>query len=127
MSNPTIMVLDLDLNIETTRIVQGLNYEGVYLNIKNGIITVKKGFIWNGCTWARDGERGADGKPVSWKASCVHDALYRELNVPVKRETKDLIFYDELKKVNFKFLKIIPASGMYYLGVRLFANIFNKG
>ena len=103
-----------------------VNFANSFLTIYKGYINVKEGFEWNGCTDARDGAIGANGLPSSWIASCVHDALYRSPNCPLPRKTKDLIFYDLLKQVNFKFLGI-PASYMYYLGVRIFGGFFAKG
>lgn len=113
------------LRIETNRF-SNVYYANSLLTISDNVITIYPGFEWNGCTWARDGERLPNGRPVSWVASCLHDALYRSTSLPLTRKQIDLIFYDELKKVNFKFFGIIPAPYLYYLGVRLFGGIFKR-
>lgn len=106
-----------DIVIEND-ILKDIDYEGQWITIRYNYLCVKEGFEWNGCTGARDTKR-------TWIASCVHDALYTDLNVPLNRKQKDLIFYTELKRAKFKFLGV-PASWMYYLGVRIFGGIFYR-
>lgn len=105
-----------DLRIETSRF-KDIYFDSKYLSIIDNVIIVKKGFIWNGCTWARDGKRDGRGIPLSAIASCVHDALYFYTIKGISRDIKDLIFYDELKRVNFKFLGV-PGSLLYLVGVK---------
>lgn len=92
------------------------------LEIKDGFITIYSEFEWNGCTFAMDGERDKDGLPSSWKASCIHDALYRYDLIPMKRTIKDKIFYDLLVEVKFK-IGGIPMAGLYYVCVLCFGGI----
>lgn len=124
-----MFILPHDIIIVSDRI-KGVYYEGPFLSIKDNIILLrakygKNVFLWDGCTGARDGKRGDNGLPLSWIASAIHDALWRDPDVPMTGKQKDLIFYDELVKINFKF-RIgwmhleFPAAKMYYLGVRLF-------
>lgn len=100
----------------------GIDFKNDYLEIKDGTITIYAGFEWNGCSFVRDGERDKDGLPSSWKASCIHDALYRFDLIPMKRAIKDKIFYELLLEVNFKFLGV-RGSELYYAGVRLFGGV----
>lgn len=115
------MALEQDLVIHTTRFT-GIYYEAATLRIVNNIIIIKKGFEWDGCTWARDGVRDENGRPISWKASCVHDALYRDRNNPLARGIADLIFRDELMECGFRFLRapVWLSAYSYYIGVRAF-------
>lgn len=115
------LVLNTDL-VYYNKHFLGIDFNNDELKIKDGFITIYKGFEWNGCSFVRDGERDKDGLPSSWKASCVHDALYRYGLIPMKRSTKDRIFYELLLEVNFKFLGI-RASEIYYIGVLLFGGI----
>lgn len=92
------------------------------LEIKDGFITIYKGFEWNGCSFVRDGARDKDGLPSSWKASCIHDALYRYDSIPILRSIKDRIFYELLLEVDFEFCGI-RASEIYYIGVICFGGI----
>ena len=107
-----------DLVVSTNRISKAIDFENAWLKIKDGIITVKAPFDWNGCTWSRDGKCDADGVPYSWIASCLHDALCVAKIPGVSINDKNLIFYDELCKIHFKWLGV-PACTAYYLGVTL--------
>lgn len=66
--------------------LRGVTFANEWLTIKNGWVTVTAGYAWDGCTPAwklatglwlgvPDGPLGTDGRPVSWRASLVHDAL----------------------------------------------------
>jgi len=89
---------------------------------KQGFLTIKKGYCWNGCSpkWSLfsmifgtpEGVIGEDGRPITWIASLIHDALY-QLKVG-KRKDADLIFLRTLQVESFK-----PAR-LYYLAVRIF-------
>ena len=105
-----------DLVIKTDRISNLIKFKNDWLEIADGVITIKKKFHWNGCTWARDGKRDEHGIPESWIASCVHDALCTVYIPEITINVKNLIFYDELVKIKFKWLGI-PACTLYYLGV----------
>lgn len=67
-------------------------YAGPWLEIRNCRLTIKAGYAWDGCSpsvrlpggallpggiWIGpwDGPIGPDGRPVSWRATLVHDAL----------------------------------------------------
>ena len=79
-----------------------------WLMICNGYITIKKGYSWDGCTFAPDTKS-------TYEASCVHDALYQ---FKIDKQKRDLAFYDLLKQNGFTLAKI------YYISVRLFGFLF---
>lgn len=115
-------MLKENLEIFSERINKYTFFISKWFSIVDQKITIFKGFTWNGCTFARDGVRNEFGIPFSWIASCVHDALYGVSVLMLSRKIKDLIFLDELRKVNFKFLKLPSgfSSTSYYAFVRLF-------
>lgn len=131
------LFLESHLLIPTNRIDKSLVYEYGYIKISNGVIIVKKGFSWDGCTWARDGKKRWDGKPITSDASCVHDALlfclYSDPNFPLTKKQVDKIFRDELFICKYKFLRFIPVfitAYSYYIGVHYLNRIpdfFKKG
>lgn len=64
----------------------GITFSNEWLHIDGGHIVISKGYAWDGCSpairlpggiWLGpwDGPLGDDGRPVSWRASLVHDAL----------------------------------------------------
>lgn len=117
-----------NLEVFSERLDKELFYKSKWFIIVDQKITILKGFTWNGCTKSRDGVRNEFGIPFSWIASCVHDALYSVKFKRLARKTKDLIFLDELKKVDFKFL-FLPrklSCYLYYIGVRSFG-VFSHG
>lgn len=67
-------------------------YVGPWLEIRHCRLSIRSGYAWDGCSpslklpggivlpggiWLGpwDGPLGPDGRPVSWRASLVHDAL----------------------------------------------------
>ena len=61
-------------------------YAGPWLEIRHCRLSIRSGYAWDGCSpsvrlpggiWLGpwDGPLGPDGRPVSWRASLVHDAL----------------------------------------------------
>ncbi|NJL73886.1 MAG: hypothetical protein HC892_01435 [Saprospiraceae bacterium] len=88
-------------------IIKYSNKKEMLLVICDGLITVKKGYAWNGCTGV------TDGKNDECKlASCLHDVLY-QFKVG-KRKDADILFRQLLHLAKWKYTKL------YYLGVRLF-------
>lgn len=80
-----------------------------YLTIDDGMVVIRKGYSWNGCNFAID-------TPQTYRASCIHDALYQYQ--PISRLNADNLFFDVLLKNRFKF------APLYYLAVRLFGWIY---
>ncbi len=106
------MKLNRTLQITTNRIPDSLIFLSKYVLICGGSISVLEGWQWDGCTFAKD-------SPYTNNASCIHDALL-SVDCGIPRGVKDLIFYDELKKNNFKWCGWLPFScEIYYIGVRI--------
>lgn len=66
--------------------LMSVDYTGQWLMIRHCRLAIAPGYAWDGCSpslrlpggiWvgAPDGPLGADGRPVAWHASLVHDAL----------------------------------------------------
>lgn len=98
---------------------------------KDGKIIVKKDYAWDGCSpklnildllWVGTPDGAInEGKPVTYYASLVHDALgqFREdKEMPFDREQRDLIFHEMLE--GFTFQKL------YYLAVRVFGSLYSQ-
>jgi len=118
--------LSKDLRVGMYKYPAYTSYDGV-LTITNDTIKVKKGFTWDGMTCWREGKLtdklDANGNklPISWRASCVHDALYTYLaldkNFPLTRKVCDNVLRDLLYRCNaFNKYEIV----IIYTGVRLF-------
>lgn len=99
-------------------------FENEWLSIsETGWITVCRGYAWNGCSpyitildlFHIGTPNGIidyrTGKPITYYASCVHDALCQFS--PVSRRIADRIFLTMLEEVGFKLAK------PYYWAVRL--------
>lgn len=109
---------DVTVKVKCFKVDKDKNYIGTFINIEENLITVKKGFTWDGCTCAKD-------QPSNQVACCVHDALLNEKNAPMSRHKKDQIFYELLKEHKFKLFGWVPFSPqIYYTGVSL--NTFRK-
>ena len=89
--------------------LKGIFFSNEWVQICNGFVTVKRGYSWDGCTFAPDFKE-------TYTASLIHDVLY-QFNI-VDREKADLVFYEILKQNGFRFAKI------YYFAVRLFGGLF---
>lgn len=80
-------------------------YTGPRLEIQHGRLAIPAGYAWDGCSpsirlpggtllpggiWIGpwDGPLGPDGRPVSWRASLVHDALC-QFRADIKGLTKE--------------------------------------
>jgi hypothetical protein len=100
----------------------------------DGKITVTKGYSWNGCSpklcifdiniGTPDGVvHKCTGRPKTYYASLVHDALYQFLGVnsPVTRRQADFCFLRLMKESDFCLRYI------YWAAVRLFGRIVWSG
>lgn len=105
-----------------------MEFKAAWISIKNSIITIPKGYSWDGCspkfkifgkvfgTWDGKGD-----PPETYWASMVHDAIYQYKEFyPMSRKHADLIFLKMLQANNFKYAKV------YYKAVRLFGWIYGK-
>ncbi|MEN7549125.1 hypothetical protein AAG747_14475 [Rapidithrix thailandica] len=114
-----------------------VSFENKWLLIRpDGYIKVKgshgQGYAWDGCSpkyycWdillgTPDGVVDCEtGKPVTYYASLVHDALYqfREgYKDKITQKKVDELFFTELNKANFKL------GLLYYLMARLFGGLY---
>lgn len=86
-----------------SELLLGVTFENNWVTIGDGVITIKQGYAWDGCSpawylpvvgWmgAPDGPVDSEGRPQSYYATLVHDALCQfrtELLIP-KKVTVDL-------------------------------------
>ena len=99
-----------------------VDFSNQWLEIHKGKLLVPRGYAWNGCDPAYrvtadfwigtpDGTIRQDGKPSTYYASCVHDALcqFRE-SVPVSKEFTVKLFYSMLRERNFAFSRVYTAA-----------------
>lgn len=97
------------------------NHTSEYIDTSEcGLLTIKSGYAWNGCTGVYDFSNTIE-------ASLVHDALYQLIQegVKIKRKNADKVFY-MLMKSNSKGMFDRCVSRVYYRGVRIFGGIFAK-
>jgi len=100
----------------------------------NGQLTVMKGYAWNGCSpkicildilfGTPDGAvYEPTGKPKTYYASLVHDALYQFLDVksPITREQADKCFLQLMEKYEF------ILGGIYWFAARIVGHLFWHG
>lgn len=125
-------------------VLKGRHFEGKWLKIEDGIITVRgsqdnnRGYAWDGCTpkfnflqitWGNfDGQLykhtiQSDGstsyKPRTYYASMVHDVLYQYKRcAPVTKAEADKIFYHQLKEAKWIWARF------YWFGVTTFGWVF---
>lgn len=104
-----------DLGITLPKSFIGMSNEKPYMMISpEGLLTVFKGYAWDGATSAPD-------YPEIYYATLVHDALYQFLpKTPMSRKQIDDIFLKMMLENNFKYARI------YYRAVRWFGGIFVK-
>lgn len=104
---------------------------------KNGSLTVKAGYAWNGCTpkfgffdiliGTPDGVvTKKTGKPKAYYATMIHDSLYQFLpdmpkDIPITRKLADAYFLEILKRDEF------ALRGIYWLAVRIFGGLAMRG
>ncbi len=97
---------------------------------KSGIITVTRGFAWNGCSpkfcifdilvGTPEGTvHAVTGRPKTYYASLVHDALYQFLpdGLPIRRRDADRFFLALLAVSEFAPRRI------YWLAVRIIGGV----
>ncbi len=89
-------------------LLRGIERDEEYLKISDCMVSIPKGYSWDGCTFTFDFKR-------TYYASLVHDALYQ---YKVNRRISDRIFYDMMKQEGF------ILAWLYYAGTRLFGWMF---
>lgn len=94
------------------------NWQGENCRIVKGTLKIYEGFESDGLSYARDGKRDDNGRPLSYRASAVHDCLYNEHNCPLTRRQVDKLLLRELREIEFN------CAYLYYLGTRAFGWIF---
>jgi hypothetical protein len=100
----------------------------------NGQLTVLKRYTWNGCSpkfcildLLLGTPEGAvykpTGKPKTYYASMVHDALYQFLDAdaPITREQADHCFLKLMEESEF------VLAGLYWFQARVFGRFFWRG
>ena len=100
---------------------------------REGRITVTRGYAWDGCTpkicifdiliGVPDGVVHArTGRPKTYYASLIHDALYQFLpdGVPLKRHHVDDFFLRLMRESDF------GPRWIYWLAVRLLGGLFRR-
>jgi len=107
--------------LENTYAYQHKLLIGIYLsnnwcNINDGILIIKKGYAWDGCSpkhsafglflfGTPDGVL-KEGKPWTYYQSLVHDVLMQfRLELPLSKEQTSTIFRDHLNSVKWPLTK----------------------
>jgi len=88
---------------------------------RSGLLTVLKGYTFDGATGVGDGKIQENGLPQLYYPSLVHDVLYQFFKQhPLTRKQVDDIFYQMMVESGFKNAKL------YRFGLKLFGGIFLK-
>ena len=124
----SVWIFKLDREYTYQSNLTGHNFAGEWLRIlPDGKIIIPKGYAWNGCSpkfsildaWILGTPDGIidieTGKPKTYHASLVHDALYQYFEWhDVSRKDIDKLFHTIMLDRKFK------AAGIYFSAVRLF-------
>jgi hypothetical protein len=113
--------------------ITGRRFFAEWLNVfQSGFIKIPANYAWDGCSpkfkvlqqifGSPDGAMNPNtGKPFTYEASLIHDALYQYKNeVPITRYEADRLFYDMLKEQGFIWART------YYVVVRLGGWIYGR-
>ncbi|NYT62349.1 hypothetical protein H0A66_08495 [Alcaligenaceae bacterium] len=116
-------------------LLSALDFANEWVTINGGWMRVSEGYAWDGCSpsirvpgtriWlgTPDGPLGADGRPVSWRASLLHDALcqFRHEIPGLKQAIATGVFAQELVRADAPWLmtSLYPAA-VLWLGPRDF-------
>ena len=129
--NNLVYILDKDYEYKSS--ILNVAYKNDWISIDpEGHIHVKKGYAWNGCSpkinfldmiigTPEGAINPATGKPKTYYASMIHDALYqfsKDLKDKISRRQADNVFREMLRAEEF-----LPAD-IYYAAVRMFAGQF---
>jgi hypothetical protein len=89
--------------------LKGVHFYCQWGYISNGLLGIKKGYSWDGCTCAIDTDR-------TYTACLVHDFLCQFR--PVDRKTRDWIFFRIMKANRFEL------SYLYFIAVKIYGCIY---
>lgn len=128
--NEQITALRRDMSLEqdySIDLKDGKNWSNPnipFFKIENGVWYFKNGLNWNGVSFGGEWTEWKDdpnheGWGILWESTLLHDCGYFALqndskNFPYTRKQIDKIFYNLMKKVEFRY------ASLYYHGVRLF-------
>ena len=106
-------------------LLMGITFANDWMTIVDGSMTINLGYAWDGCSPKRyclglltvgtpDGALRL-GKPWTWEASLVHDALcqYRQ-QIPLTKQQVTQIFNDQLAQLQW------PLRRLYVWAVTVF-------
>lgn len=114
-------------------LLQGIEYFNGWVLITDGVMTITKGYAWDGCSpcWKLAGLNWWVGVPDGWRtppsnrphayyASLVHDAFCQFCrDIPVDKATTVTIFRELLIQGGFpKWLAQSYAAGVDLLGIQ---------
>lgn len=95
--------------------LEGVSFSNEWMTIEDGKLMIKPGYSWDGCSpsfripgtqwWigTPDGTLNPDGRPQTFYATLVHDALCQfRPNIPIDKASTVALFYDMLLEGGFK-------------------------
>jgi len=108
--------------------LKGFSFKAEYLELrKSGLLIIPKGYVWDGCSFTfsfldlftfgtPEGRiHFKTGKPVTYYASLVHDALYQyHHEIGISKKVADQLFLKMLNKEKY------PLARVYYLALRTY-------
>lgn len=111
----------------------GVTYLNDWIDIRHGAILIHPGYAWDGCSpawrlpgglWlgAPDGPLGIDGRPLTFHASLVHDALCQfKAEIPISKAATVALFAELLQLANFPSWRVwLYATAVAKLGPQRF-------
>lgn len=99
--------------VYTSRSLDDVEFQNNWITIRHSTIVIRSGYAWDGCSPAvrlpgglwlgtPDGPLMADGRPQTFYASLVHDALCQWANeIPIRQEATVALFGDMLRDAGF--------------------------
>ncbi len=104
----------------------GIGYSNEWVSISDGVISIKKGYAWDGCSPKKyifgvlyfgvpDGNLYF-GKPWTYYASLVHDVLCQYRNdIPISKDDVIKVFNDQLTEIGWP-LRCVYVSAVSWFG-----------
>ena len=101
----------------THQALEGITFDNAWCSIDNGTIVIYEGYAWDGCSPKKDvlglftigtpDGRLQEGKPITYYASLVHDALcqFRQ-DIDISKAQTVEIFRDMLNEAGFGLANI---------------------